>query len=92
MKVKWLTSVTVDQRVMMIRDLDFPPFFCLREGMEGVVEFVNSERGVCSVRMDEPVEGSELWDNEVYFNCSGAAAPHEGWYVLQDVSWPLPKR
>lgn len=93
MKVKWLLGVTEGQRVVVARDLDFQPFFTIRGGSTGVVVFVNAERGNCSVRMDEPVEGmSEHWANEVYFNVEGAEAPHAEWYTLEQVCWPLPNR
>lgn len=90
MGVRWLMGVRTGQRVQVARDLDFLPFFKLKAGQTGTVHFVNDERGNCSVKMDDPIDGCEQWDNEVYFNLEGASMPHEEWYTLQDVSWPLP--
>ncbi len=92
MKVKWLMRVTEGQRVVVTRDLDFSPFFELKGGTTGVVVFVNPERGTCSVRMDDPIEGCEHWSNEVFFNTEEAEQPYTEWYTLEEVCWPLPRK
>jgi hypothetical protein len=89
--VRWLIGVAVGMRVQVARDLDFHPFFSLKAGMSGTVSYVNYERGNCSVRMDEFVEGCEHWHNEVFFNMTDAMIPQHGWYVLQEVAWPIPQ-
>lgn len=91
MRVRWLMHVTEGQRVLVTRDLDFYPFFELKKGSTGTVNYVNPERGTCVVMMDEAIEGCEEWNNEVYFNMEKAIAPHGEWYTLQEVCWPLPK-
>jgi len=89
MKVRWLMGVTEGQRVLVTRDLDFLPFFTLKKGSSGVVQFVNLERGACSVLIDELVEG--CMDNEVFFNVKSAEFPYPYWYTLEEECWPMPK-
>lgn len=89
-KVRWLMDVAVGQRVMVHSDLVAEPFYFLKAGSTGTVTFVNEQRGVCAVLMDQPFEGCEALDNEIYFNFEDAAMPESGWFTLQEVMWPIP--
>lgn len=52
-------------RVRLKRDVERYPHFVAPEGLTGTV--VECEEEIVSVRLDEPVEGAEEWDNQVHW-------------------------
>lgn len=62
-------------RVRLARDVERYPHFIAAAGMKGVVTEATEE--VFSVRMDDPLPGSEEWENEVH------------WYPRNCDEWPF---
>lgn len=61
------------ERVELTRDVERYPHFIAPEGARGTVVHVSPEQ--FSVRMDEPIEGAEEWDNEVCWYAGMYMAP-----------------
>lgn len=68
----------IGQRVRTTQQVDKYPDFIVPVGAEGVVVAVpDSDNALISVKMDEPVDGCEPWDNEVWFDDEDMMYPAE---------------
>jgi hypothetical protein len=56
----------VGDRVKLIEYVDRFPFFQVAPDAEGTI--TECERNYLSVKMDDPIDGCEEWDNEIIFN------------------------
>lgn len=56
----------VGRRVELVRDVERYPDFIAERGRTGTI--VRWEPDMIAVRMDEPLKGSEEWDNQVHWN------------------------
>jgi hypothetical protein len=54
------------QRVRFVRDVDRFPHFIARKGETGV--YLGHRMSVDAVKLDEPKQGAEEWDNDVLWN------------------------
>lgn len=52
-------------RVVLIRDIERYPHFIAVKGRTGVI--VVADPDCIAVRLDDPLDGAEEWDNEVHF-------------------------
>ena len=57
----------IGDRVELIVDVDRFPHFVAPAGSTGTVVDVGDSQIVLAVRLDEPVDGAEDWDNEVHW-------------------------
>jgi hypothetical protein len=62
----------VGERVRTLWPIDRYPHFVVAPGSAGVV--TTCERGLCTVRLDDPVPGMEPWENELHFTTDDAAS------------------
>ena len=53
-------------RVKLRKDVERYPHFVAPEGAEGII--TKKEEDLIAVRLDEPLEGAEEWDNEIHWH------------------------
>lgn len=65
----FLSRLQPGVRVILRTDIDRWPHFIAKAGMTGVIaEFTPGPRGLLSVKLDQPLEGCEEWDNHVIWS------------------------
>ena len=59
-------KIFIGYRFVLTRDVDRFPHFIAKRGMTGIVKEMNPD-GAIITSIDQPLRGSEEWDNELWW-------------------------